>query len=365
MFVWILFLLFLLNQLGISFVVNCNKGRHEIFRPSLQPLNAESSLTNHAVQYGSLFKAIQEIVPSDVSTSSEATRIFHGRGGCFPGCDHLTLDLFPPVVLLTSHKIELSHHTVASIHDATRLRYSGANFSFVYQYRNDTGSDTQLLSGEIPKPHVVTENGMKFLVNLLSSKNHGIFLDMANGRTWVRQNTRDCNVLNMFAYTCGFSVAALSGGASQVVNIDMAAGPMKNGKRNHELNGLVGARFLTHNIFKTWGKLRKLGTSEATFHSLCFAGRLYAQDTSIPMLTARSLRYHHCRSAKRLPDLLTDNGNVLLCLNAPSLDTTWLNEQVGKEAPQLDFVERVPNPAQFQSTDPERALKVMLYKKRS
>ena len=132
--------------------------------------------------------------------------------------------------------------------------------NFVYQYRYDTGCDTQVLSGTVPKSHVVTENGMRFLVNLLSGKNHGIFLDMANGRTWVRENTKDENVLNLFAYTCGFSVAALHGGALQVVNIDMAAGPMKNGKRNHELNNLQGARFLTHNIFKTWGKIRKLGT---------------------------------------------------------------------------------------------------------
>lgn len=238
-------------------------------RQSLPPLRAEilPIISSQIIlQYDPLFQVIQDKISSNITTTVDATRIFHGRGGCFPGCEHLTLDWFPPVWLLTSHNIELSQDEIASIQDATRSPHADAssNFTFVYQYRNDTGSDTQIISSEgdaenVPKPHVVAENGMKFLVNVLSNQNNGIFLDMANGRTWVRENTRNENVLNMFAYTCGFSVAALSGGASQVVNIDMAAGPMKNGKRNHGLNNLQGARFLTHNIFKTWGKLRKLG----------------------------------------------------------------------------------------------------------
>lgn len=72
----------------------------------------------------------------------------------------------------------------------------------------------------------------------------------------------------------------------------------------------------------------------------------------------------YCKILRRLPDLLTEDGKVLLCLNAPSLDTTWLHDQVNKEAPDLEFVERVPNPEVFQAMDPERALKVILYQKR-
>jgi 23S rRNA (cytosine1962-C5)-methyltransferase len=254
---FILVCCFLLKDIGLSFVIGKNKRR--ITNPLFQ-LAADSPPNSYILQYDPLFQAIEEKRSSNITTESEAMRIFHGRGGCFPGCEHLTLDWFPPIWLLTSHNIEISHDTITSIHDALQLQQQDS-FNFVYQYRNDTGCDTQIVSGEAPTPHIITENGMKFLVDLMSSKNHGIFLDMANGRTWVRENTNDHNVLNMFAYTCGFSVAALCGGASQVVNIDMAAGPMKNGKRNHELNNLQGARFLTHNIFKTWGKLRKLGKS--------------------------------------------------------------------------------------------------------
>ena len=47
---------------------------------------------------------------------------------------------------------------------------------------------------------------------------------MKNGRAFVRENAKDKNVLNLFSYTCAFSVAAKLGGARSVVNIDMSKG---------------------------------------------------------------------------------------------------------------------------------------------
>lgn len=293
---------------------------------------------------------------TDIDT--EALRAFHGRGGMYPGCEHVTLDWFPPVWLLTSHNKRISNHTLKLVQDTMREVLSSTEiegvFNLIYQFRNDTWSDTQILSGTIPKPHVVTENGIKILVNLVSGKNHGIFLDMANGRKWVQENTEGHNVLNLFAYTCGFSLAALQGNATQVVNIDMAAGPMKNGKRNHELNNFTGgARFLTHNIFKTWGKIRKLGP----YDTIIVDPPSFQKNSFIA-------KKDYGKIIRRLPDLMAANGNVLLCLNAPELDTQWLQEQVTEYAADLKFVERIPNPSSFPALYPEKALKVMAYKKK-
>ena len=83
---------------------------------------------------------------------------------------------------------------------------------------------------------------------------------MAEGRRWVRAQAAGQQVLNLFAYTSAFSVAALQGGAKQVVNVDMSAGAIALGQLNHALNGLqAGARFLAHDIFKTWGKITRSG----------------------------------------------------------------------------------------------------------
>src|SRR5690606_29882232 len=130
-----------------------------------------------------------------------------------------------------------------------------------YQQRDDTRADTRVLAGEVPDPHVVREAGSQFRVHLARGFNHGLFLDMAAGRSWVRthiaeiaQGERPVRVLNLFAYTCAFSVVALQAGAEQVVNVDMAAGALSIGKQNHQLNGLThGANFLPHDVFSTWG----------------------------------------------------------------------------------------------------------------
>ena len=47
---------------------------------------------------------------------------------------------------------------------------------------------------------------------------------------------------------------------------------------------------------------------------------------------------------RRLPDLLTRGGHAVLCLNAPELETGFLQEQMHVQAPDLHFEQRLPNP---------------------
>lgn len=320
-------------------------------------------------------EAIQQSSPTN-----QAKRIFHGRGGMFPGCEHLTVDYFHPVWLVTSYNIELSESELNDINSWLAARWEEISdlvsisedgeetkkdignelpLSWVYQHRsiNTTDVSTRIMSGAVPDTHIVKENGLKFLVQLPRAKNHGIFLDMANGREWVKDNSMNKNVLNLFAYTCGFSIAALHGGAKQVVNVDMAKGPMKIGQKNHQLNNFSStsdsegvARFLTHDIFKTWGKIKKLGLYDIivvdppSFQKNSFvAGKDYT------------------KILRRLPNLLNPNGKVLLCLNAPELSSGWLKEQVSESAPQLQFEMRLPNPDTFPALNAEKALKVLVY----
>jgi 23S rRNA (cytosine1962-C5)-methyltransferase len=321
---------------------------------------------NAASQSTTYHPLIQSIQDFQASNTSEAYRVFHGRGGSFSGCEHITLDWFPPVLLLTSYNQELSKQDLAEImQTVVEKNYSrsisdGAppyndpdhSVNLVYQFRSPTNATTTILKGEIPNPHVISENGMKFLVRLDRSKNHGIFLDMANGRTWLQQRASGKHVLNLFAYTCGFSIAALSGGAESVVNVDMVNGVLKTGQQNHELNQLTaGARFLAHDIFKSWGKIRKLGPYD-----------IIVADPPSYQKNSFVAKKDYGKIVRRLPDLLSEGGEVLLCLNAPELETQWLVNIVTEEAPSLLFVERLENPPSFPSMDIERSLKVLRYR---
>ena len=68
------------------------------------------------------------------------------------------------------------------------------------------------------------------------------------------------------------------------------------------------------------------------------------------------------RLLRRLPDLVAPGGHVLLCLNAPEIGTQFLTEQMKALAPELAFEQRLPNPPVFADVDPERSLKVLVYR---
>ena len=349
---------------------------------------------------------------------ADACRIFHGRGGLYPGCEQWTLDAYPPVFVITSFA-PASDEQLAAIGAALHARWrhiapAGQQhaLNWVFQQRGEAQrsagrSDTRLMAGSVPDPHIVTEAGARYRVHVLRGQNHGLFLDMAEGRRWVREFAAACGaqasaaagaapasgaaglqaewacsarqsgassylsdsdrearaevgadapgarVLNLFAYTCAFSVAALQGGAAHVVNIDMARGAIATGQQNHQLNGLHGgAAFLAHDIFHSWGKITRAGPYE-----------LVIVDPPSYQKGSFVATKDYARLLRRLPDLLSDGGHALLCLNAPELSMGFLRGLVDEHAPALRFMERVPNPAVFADVDDDRALKVAVFMK--
>lgn len=298
---------------------------------------------------------------------TDAQRIFHGRGGLYPGCEAWTLDVFPPVFVLTSFA-PATEVQLDAVGAALQARWAqlapGQALNWVFQHRGEAlrlegRSDTRLMAGSVPEPHVVTEDGARYRVHVLKGQNHGLFLDMAEGRRWVARHVaahraatgRGAKVLNLFAYTCAFSVAALRAGAAQVVNVDRGRGAIASGQHNHQLNGLADARFLAHDIFSSWGKITRGGP-----YDLVIADPPSYQKGSFVATK------DYARLARRLPDLLAPGGHALLCLNAPELGSDFLQALVRAEAPGLAFVGRVENPQVFADVDAERALKVLVFR---
>jgi 23S rRNA (cytosine1962-C5)-methyltransferase len=295
-----------------------------------------------------LLDAIAHATPS-----TEAQRLFHGRGGRFPGCEDWLLDWYAPVWLLTKFG-EATPEEQTQLSAALQARQQqlapDQPLNAVLQIRVAGGSHTQVLAGTVPEPHVVREDGASYRVNLLRGQNHGLFLDMAEGRRWVRANASQARVLNLFAYTCSFSVAALLGGAKSVVNIDMAHPALATGQHNHQLNGITqGAKFLGHDLFSSWGKVSRSGP-----YDLVIADPPSFQKGSF--VAAKDWP----RLLRRLPDLLRPDGRALLCLNAPELPESFLRDLLATEAPELVVEQRLPNPAVFADISPDRALKVLV-----
>jgi 23S rRNA (cytosine1962-C5)-methyltransferase len=293
---------------------------------------------------------------------TDAQRIFHGRGALHPDCAHLSLDLFPPVWLLTSFQ-PVAEEELAVIGSALERRWEqlapGEPLHWVFQCRHEGQSHTQVMAGAVPDAHWVTEAGIRYRVNLARGQNHGLFLDMAEGRRWVRafvaartDPRSRMRVLNLFAYTCAFSVVARMAGAAHVTNLDMSKPALAIGQQNHRANGVLSdVSFLPHDLFASWGKVTRGGP----YGLIIIDPPSYQKGSFVATKD-------YARLIKRLPDLLAPDGHVLLCLNAPELGPSFLTDAMRELAPELVFVERLANPPAFADVSEERSLKALVYR---
>jgi 23S rRNA (cytosine1962-C5)-methyltransferase len=160
-------------------------------------------------------------------------------------------------------------------------------------------------------------------------------------------------VLNLFAYTCGFSVAAIAGGAEHVVNLDMAKAALSRGRDNHRLNGHDVSRvsFLGHELFKSWGKVKRAGPYD-----------LIIIDPPSFQRGSFLLDRDYQKVLRRIPELLVPNGQLLACMNDPSLGSDFLIHHTAIEAPGLHFEQRLENPPEFPDSQIEGGLKALVFK---
>lgn len=85
---------------------------------------------------------------------------------------------------------------------------------------------------------IVSEGGLKFIINLTDYLDTGLFLDHRITRGMVRDEAKDMHVLNLFCYTGAFSVYAAHGGAASVTSVDLSKTYINWAKRNLQYNKL-------------------------------------------------------------------------------------------------------------------------------
>lgn len=287
-----------------------------------------------------------------VQLSEETQRLFHGRGKYFPGLEQVTIDYFAPTIFITlfnQYELAVEQQIMATVAEA----YPEHTGPIIFQRRYLERSPVEVVRGEQPGAAHVLEHGLTYQVKLLDGQNNGLFLDMANGRRWIEQHAQDRNVLNLFSYSCSFSVAALAAGAQQVINIDMSHGALKLGKINHQLNqlDLSKVKFFRHDIFKSWGKLKRYGP----YQTIIF-------DPPTNQWGSFTAAKDYAKLLRKIPDLATPGADLLICLNSPDLKQDFIFELMSEHAPACQLIGRIDNPEVFKEIDPDKGLKVFHYR---
>jgi 23S rRNA (cytosine1962-C5)-methyltransferase len=199
---------------------------------------------------------------------------------------------------------------------------------------------------------IAIENGLKYTINFFN-KNIGFFPDMKKGREFIFNHSKDKKVLNLFSYTCAFSISAAKAQAFQVVNVDMAKGALTIGRQNHHLNDLNTSNisFMPYNILKSWNRIKKFAPYDIiiidppSFQKGSFAA------TS-----------DYDKIIKRLDALASTDCIILSALNAPELDTNFIKDIFKEHAPTFKFIQRLDNLETFPTDKEEKTLKNLVFR---
>ena len=284
--------------------------------------------------------------------TQEFKRIFHGRGGLYDGFKHLTIDSIDEVLSVALYFKEDNEEELLEI--LKEFIKTSRHKTLIVQRRYLKGSPSEVLVGELPDEVYAYENGMKFKLNLLSNRNNGYFPDMKNGREFVKDNVKDKNVLNLFSYTCAFSISAKMGGAKTVSNIDMSKGALSTGRQNHHLNNLEtrGISFLPYNILKSFSRIKK----KAPYDFIIIDPPTFQKGSFEATKDYRKL-------IMKLPQIASEDCILLACLNSPDLDEDFIKNLIKELAPSFVFSHRLKNVDEFKSEDETRSLKNLVFKR--
>ena len=105
----------------------------------------------------------------------------------------------------------------------------------------------------------IKEHDTWYAVDLLLNRDSSLYLDTRNLRKWIIENLRGKSVFNSFAYTGSFGVAALKGGASQVVQVDLNREFLDIAQASYSLNGfpIKKGGFIPRDFFEQVGNMKR------------------------------------------------------------------------------------------------------------
>jgi 23S rRNA (cytosine1962-C5)-methyltransferase len=223
------------------------------------------------------------------------------------------------------------------------------------QKRQDRGQDpntqTVWTLGETPETWCAHESDLVFELRRDQGLSAGLFLDQRLNRERVRAISAGKKVLNLFAYTAGFSLAAAKGGASQVTTVDLSKSFVAWGRKNFELNGLNPSDF-------EW----------SAADSFIFLKGAIKRDRKWDLIVCDPPSFS--RSERRVFKLnedleellelcrscLAPNGTLLFSCNLESVSSEQLERRIQKVFPRAK-VERGSQDLDFELLNEERSLK--------
>jgi len=256
----------------------------------------------------------------------EFKRLYHGRGDkTYP---FLTIDSIGNILFIQFYEkideekfLKIFKYAKNYDHIIIKRRYSNETFA---------------IKGKIPTEAFAIENGFKFKLNFFN-QNIGYFGDTKHAREYIGNIAKNKKILNLFSYTCGFSLYAKKSGAKFIANVDMSKSALKTGQKNHAINNLdtKNVAFWPYNILKAFNKLKK----QAPYDIIIIDPPSYQKGSFVAS-------QDYIKIIKKLNSLSHSHTTLLACINAPNFTKNDLIDMIQNNS-SFNFQREIPNVKDF------------------
>ena len=160
--------------------------------------------------------------------------------------------------------------------------------------------------GTLPDQVLMTENGIRFLVDVKEGQKTGYFLDQKENRAAIAPFVRDKEVLDCFTHTGAFALHAAHYGARAVTAVDISDFACECARKNAELNGFSQIRFVCANAFDY---LKEQSLAGTRFDTVILDPPAFTKSRATVEAAARGYKEINLRGMK----LVRDGGYLVTC----------------------------------------------------
>ncbi|MDX1412648.1 MAG: class I SAM-dependent rRNA methyltransferase [Candidatus Promineifilaceae bacterium] len=174
------------------------------------------------------------------NSSTNGYRLVHGENDGLPG---VVIDRYDDTVVIKIYTMAWIPHLKSVVESVvTQFEPQRIILRFGRLIQNKVREVYDLVDGDIvwgPDLEGVVifkENGLLFEADVVRGQKTGFFLDQRENRSRVEKLAKGKTVLNVFAYSGGFSLYAARGGATQVISLDLSGPALAEADRNFDRN---------------------------------------------------------------------------------------------------------------------------------
>ncbi len=274
-------------------------------------------------------RAAWEYRQKTVDTSS--CRVIFGEADFLPG---LVVDKFSDILVVESLALGIDRMKNEIIEILKRvLAEDGTNIRGVYE-RSDAKVRLQegmerfkgFIGDEFDTNVEITENGVRYIVDVRDGQKTGFFLDQKYNRLAIQRLCRNARVLDCFTHTGSFALNAGIAGAKSVLGVDASELAINQARENARLNGLEKTvEFVCDDVFELLPKLEAAGER---FDVVILDPPAFAKSRNSVKNAVKGYREINLRGMK----LVKDGGFLATCSCSHFMDYELFTQTIAQAA---------------------------------